>query len=966
MANVGYATLTVIPSFAGFASKLSTGMAAPMAAAATTAGATAGANASKGFTSKFQAGISRLTSGGGLLAGLGIAALGKQVIGLQADFESSMNVLRESAGVPRARMEELADFAKEMGANTVFSAGEAADAMVELAKAGLSPAQIQAGALKSTMAVAATEGLALADSATIISNAMTTFGIKGDRAVEVADALAGGSKASTASVASLSEAMSQVGGSAVDAGLSIQETVAALAAFDQEGIKGSDAGTSLKTMLSRLVPQTERAETAMEDLGLKFTDAQGQFLPLGNIAEQLQDRLSGLSDAERTTALNTIFGSDARRAAIALMHQGSEGMAKFTKATSDAGAAQRLANARMSGTAGAIEEMKGSIETAGLALGETLAPAVVTVSDGVSKLADATGSAIEVFGGLPSPIKAAATALAGFKLAQFFGLNPSAWSSSTTKAFDNVKARVQLAGDAYKESRTQIVRFGDSAVRVSSDVGRLRSSAAGLQTAFMGAGGAMKRGIGNLVGALGGPWGLAIAGGITALTIFANRNAEAAADVDALRSTLNQQTGALTKNSREWAAQKLVEEGAASAFSDLGIQADTFINGLLKQGDAASQLRNSLTTLAGGLSGYVKIGGQQVKVTDENRDAAGRLLTILDKLSPTVKQAKQEQQFLTAATDGNAKASRDAADAQSEGAKWTKTAAEAQAELRERTDQTRGAIDDQVNSVLKLIDAYNEQRDAAVGNRRDQVGLEQAFADVAKEARKGKATLDDTTKAGRDNWNALLDLADQWNTSTNEVRNSRGAWKDMREEFIQNARRMGASKDRAEALADELLKVPRRVQVRVEDKEIKNAQEEAKALKELMEDLKRLGRQRLRMLEPSSGRTAPGLTPGMAAGGKVGGMGTGDNQLRLLDPREWVINPKASAYYGDSLLNALNRMQIPKMQGGGPVATTRSSGSSGGGVNFNGPISVVAHDYGDFMQQMSRRTRKRNSGGVNF
>ncbi len=93
----------------------------------------------------------------------------------------------------------------------------------------------------------------------------------------VSAALAGGANASTASVESLGHALSQVGPGAVNAGLNLNDTVGALAAFDNAGIKGSDAGTSLKTMLSRLVPQTAKAATAMKDANLDFTDANGNF-----------------------------------------------------------------------------------------------------------------------------------------------------------------------------------------------------------------------------------------------------------------------------------------------------------------------------------------------------------------------------------------------------------------------------------------------------------------------------------------------------------------------------------------------------------------------------------------------------------------------------------------------------------------------------------------------------------------
>lgn len=354
--------------------------------------------ASKGMSDGFAKAGAGMVAAGGKMSSVGgtlsrnlslpLALVGAGAVKTQADFEQAMNQLQVAADVPAEGMADLEALAKRMGAETVFSAGEAANAMVELAKAGMTPAQIEAGALEASMALAATEGLNLADAATTVVNAMGAFHIAAKDTSAVADALAGASMASTASVDSLRMALSQVGTGAHAAGLSLNDTVAVLAAFDQAGIKGSDAGTSLKTMLSRLVPNTAKAAEAMQELGLNFVDAHGNFLPIEKVAGQLQAKLGKLSEAERTVALNTIFGSDAQRAANILTEQGEAGIAKLIKATEKQGSAQKMADARMKGTAGSLEKMKGSIETAGLAIGQSLAPYVVQVADKIAELAN--------------------------------------------------------------------------------------------------------------------------------------------------------------------------------------------------------------------------------------------------------------------------------------------------------------------------------------------------------------------------------------------------------------------------------------------------------------------------------------------------------------------------------------------------------------------------------------------------
>lgn len=315
-------------------------------------------------------------------------AAGGAAFKMAASFETTMNMIAQATGAPVDEMAKLGDLAEQLGADTIYSAGEAADAMLELAKSGLTPAQIAAGALDSALQLAAAGDLALADAAMVTANAINTFNLEAGDSAAVANALAGGANASSASVDSLQQALAQVGPGATNAGLSLQETVAVLAAFADNGIQGSDAGTSLKTMLQRLVPQTDEAAEAMEALGLNFTNADGTFKSIDQIAQQLQDSLGGLTEAERAQTLQTLFGSDATRAATVLMKEGAEGLAQYTAATNDQTAASGMAEARMKGAEGAIEQMSGSVETAALAVGEALAPVVVDLAGKVEELAD--------------------------------------------------------------------------------------------------------------------------------------------------------------------------------------------------------------------------------------------------------------------------------------------------------------------------------------------------------------------------------------------------------------------------------------------------------------------------------------------------------------------------------------------------------------------------------------------------
>lgn len=375
--------------------------------------------------------------GGALLGltGLAAAAVGvtKSAINLEGQFSQTMNMIRASTDAPSAELEKMRGLAMKLGADTSYSANEAADAMLELAKAGIDTKTIMGGGVAGTLQLAAAGGTELGTAATIASNALNAFNLEGRDMAAVAAALAGGANASSASVESLGQGLQQVGPSAVNAGLSIQETVAALSAFDAAGVKGSDAGTSLKTMLARLVPDNEKAAAGMETLGVNALDAEGNFRSLTDIAGQLQRGMKGLSDAERTRALNAAFGSDASRAAIVLSKEGAAGLRDYVKATNDQGAAQKMAEARMEGTKGALERLSGAVETAQLKLGQKLSPAVTKGADVLAdKLVPAMESGIDMAEEFGRTVEPAVKAVIGV----LEDLVPSA--SEAGGVFDNV------------------------------------------------------------------------------------------------------------------------------------------------------------------------------------------------------------------------------------------------------------------------------------------------------------------------------------------------------------------------------------------------------------------------------------------------------------------------------------------------------------------------------------------------
>lgn len=376
----------------------------------------------------------------------GVTAIGTASVVTANNFEDAMSQAAGALDKPMEQMGELRNLAIQMGQETIFSATEAGNAITELAKGGLSEGQIQAGALQTAMDLAAASGMSLGDAANVVVQTMGAFGIEANNSAEAANALAGAAAASSTDVQPLTEALAQCSAGAKNAGWSVQETTAVLGKFADAGITGSDAGTSLKTMLQRLSAPTDKAATMIENLGIQTRDSNGNMLGASEMAEELQNKLGGLDAATRDAALQTIFGSDAMRAAIILTSSGAEGLEKYEKATNDQEAAQRMANSQMGEGSRAIEELKGSLETASIIIGDTLAPIIQKVAEIITNL-------VNKFTSLPQGMQTTIIAIAGIVAA----VGPlliligkmSLGVSAVAKAFSKMTDAGKIAGDVF-------------------------------------------------------------------------------------------------------------------------------------------------------------------------------------------------------------------------------------------------------------------------------------------------------------------------------------------------------------------------------------------------------------------------------------------------------------------------------------------------------------------------------------
>lgn len=323
---------------------------------------------------------------------LPLAAIGGYAVKTAADFETTMNSLQVNANASSIEMQNLSKLALKMGADTVFSAGEAAQAMLELSKGGMSVANIEGGALASTMALAATEGMDLADAASIVVQSMNTFGLSAADTSKAVDLLAAGAVASTASVSDLAAGLKYVGATASSLKVPMNDTVTALAMLSNAGIDSTTAGTSLNRFLLGLVPTTSKAKKAMDELGVSFINSDGTIKSMPQVIQTLQRSMQGMGDASQQAYLKAMFGVEGMRAANVLLAGGVGAWDKYSASVNKSGVAQDMANARMKGTQGAIEQMRGSIDTAAIALGNALAPTIRDMANTIKDLADKFGS----------------------------------------------------------------------------------------------------------------------------------------------------------------------------------------------------------------------------------------------------------------------------------------------------------------------------------------------------------------------------------------------------------------------------------------------------------------------------------------------------------------------------------------------------------------------------------------------
>lgn len=332
------------------------------------------------------------------LAAAQTIAIGKgfqSAIAPAAQVQQSLKDIQILSGATADEMAKL-DASSRTFTDMGTGAKAATDAMTELSRAGVEVAD-QSRAARDAIALATAGQIDQATSANALTNAVHAFNLQMSDTGRVANLYAGAANASSATTLDLIQAMAQGGQAASAMGQSIDGTLGVLALFADRGIKGSDAGTSLRTMLLRLVPSSKEAQQAMSALGLQFTDAGGNALSYSQVAEQLHTKLANLTNAQRTQALQTIFGTDAFRAANVLFEAGAAGVQKYNDAITKT-TAEQVATQRLQTFSGQMKVLNAEWENARIVAGNALLPALTAIATTV-------GSLVSIFNALPEGVQ---------------------------------------------------------------------------------------------------------------------------------------------------------------------------------------------------------------------------------------------------------------------------------------------------------------------------------------------------------------------------------------------------------------------------------------------------------------------------------------------------------------------------------------------------------------------------------
>lgn len=919
----------------------------------------AGANAQQLAEGMEQSGrkTSLLTTGLAA-AGMAAGALGVAAIKTASDFDASMSGVQSVTRASAAEMDLLRQAAIDAGADTIYSASEAAAGITELGKAGLSTTDILSGGLSGALDLAASEGMDVGEAAELMSSTLSQFNLSGSRAADVADALAAGAGNAQGSARDLGMALSQTGGIANSFGLSMEETTGFLSAMAREGYIGSDAGTSLKTALIRLNNPTDKAQKLLDQLGITVNDASGHFVGLENLAGQLQTKMSGLSEAERNAAYATIFGNDAFRVGTVLYKQGADGIAEWTKNVSQSGYAAEMAAARTDNLQGDLEKLSGSVETLLTNLGEG-------GQGPLRSLVQTLDTLVEAFSGLPEPVQqwlVLGSSAIGIGAALHKSMGPlSDSTSAAARSFslfaDPWQRLTGLAGGL----QTAFHQIQLSMMTASQQMDAVGTASSKTELRL----GALKSVGGGLLSLLGGPWGIAlgVAGGM--LLGFAKDAQEAKAKTEEFANTIESGDDIL---------EKLIRDISSGDDGTWGFW-DKATTGFESLGDALDKAGVSYSTFAEAVDGSKEAQekfNQQLMDSGLDGIQLDAIRSAYDELSGQVSNAKDQVQRTNEEVAKVQGTSEDAAAATGEfGDEMSDTA--------DSTQDYADALDDLIDNLFALEQSHLSADQSVVALNQEILDLNEtvsangavldangnALAGYEEKAYGTQDSLYSLASQAQDTATKILEEGQATGDMAAATEQARGVLEQARQAFINNAVASGMSQEAAAAFADQLgltggkadelassiNNIPNSKTVSVSTPGLSDAIVSAMTLKEKLDALQsktititQVMRTELQAATgaPSTVNTVGPLKDGYkeADGGLIGyatggllSLANGDGYTGLINGwggkkadvmpimasrGEFMQQAAAVDYYGVDIMKAMNERQIPREWLAGP------------------------------------------------
>ena len=308
-----------------------------------------------------------------------IAGIGAAAVTVTAKFDAGMSKVQAISGATSKEMEQLRAKAKEMGAQTKFSATESAEAFNYMAMAGWKTNDMLDG-IEGIMNLAAASGEDLATTSDIVTDALTAFGLSAKDSTHFADVLAAASSNANTNVSMMGETFKYVAPVAGALGFSVEDVSTAIGLMANSGIKGSQAGTALRNILTRMVKPTGESARVMEQLGISVTDSSGKMKDFDTIMGDLRKGFAGLSEAEKAQAASALAGQEGMSGLLAIINSSDKDFNKLKDSIYNAdGASQKMAETMMDNLPGAITLAKSALEGLGIRIGEVITPAVTKV-----------------------------------------------------------------------------------------------------------------------------------------------------------------------------------------------------------------------------------------------------------------------------------------------------------------------------------------------------------------------------------------------------------------------------------------------------------------------------------------------------------------------------------------------------------------------------------------------------------